>query len=112
MKSHSIPPRVFNIEVYVMAPGRLSTSFAHNPWRKPTAPGPVISILAKLDSSNSAAASRQARCSVTMAVDQCWPAQPRGRCDSCSRSALDQYQLTRSQPLFSPSSAPKPTWRV
>ena len=42
-----------------------------------------------------------------MAVDQCCPAQARGRRVSCSRSALDQYQLTRSHPLFSPMSAPK-----
>ena len=70
------------------------------------APGPEISIFANDDSSKIAAASRVARCSAPIAGDQCMPAQPRGRSDSSPRSAFDSYQLTRSQPDFSPNSAP------
>ena len=69
--SHSMPPRLLSIDVYVIAPTARSTWLAQTRSRKAAAPGPVTSILAKLDSSNSPAAERVARCSVTMAVDQC-----------------------------------------
>ena len=75
-------------------------------------PARSTSILAKLDSSNSPAAERVARCSVTIAVDQCSPAQPRGRRCSWAGSSLLRYQLTRSHPLFSPNSAPSSWWRA
>src|SRR5205823_7467485 len=46
VKSHSIPPRAFSIDVYTIVPGGRPTSLAHNPWRKRSAPGPDTSILA------------------------------------------------------------------
>src|SRR3990170_5060660 len=106
VRSHSTPPRELSRAVYVIRPGGFPTSLAHIPCRKSQAPGPETPILARLDSSKRAAASRVARCSVTMAVDQFWPAQPRGRILSCSGLSLDWYQLTRSHPLFSPNMAP------
>ena len=72
----------------------------------PPRPGPAISSLANEDSSNRPARSRVARCSAPIAGDQCIPAQPRGRSDSSPAGALGSYQLTRSQPDFSPNAAP------
>jgi hypothetical protein len=106
VKSHSIPPRRLSICVYVTLPISRATLFAESRSRNSAAPGPVTSSLANEDSSNSAAASRQARCSAPIAGDQCFPAQPRGRRDSSPAAAFASYQLTRSQPDFSPNAAP------
>ena len=67
--------------------------------------GTETSNFAKLVSSNSAARSRTARCSATIAVDHCSPAQPRGRRSSWAPSSFDRNQFARSQPAFSPNSA-------
>ena len=105
VKSHSIPPRRLSICVYVTAPTARATRLSHRCSRNSAAPGPTTSILANEDSSNSAAVSRAARCSAAIAGDQCIPAQPRGRSDSCPQPALLSYQLTRSHPDFSPNAA-------
>ena len=55
VKSHSIPPRGFSIEVYVIAPTSRATRFAQRCSRKSAAPSPAISILANDVSSKSAA---------------------------------------------------------
>ena len=81
---------------------RLSQSFSRNY----AAPGPETSSFANEVSSNSAAASRQAACSAAIAGDQWRPAQPRGRSAPSAAAAFDSYQLTRSQPDFSPNAAP------
>jgi len=70
------------------------------------APGPVTSILENEVSSKMAARSRHARCSAAMAGDQISPAHPRGRSDGSPSSAFRSNQLTRSQPDFSPHTAP------
>ena len=66
----------------------------------------------KLDWSNSAHDSRAARASTSIAGDQFSPAQPRGRSDSSPPAAFDSYQLTRSQPPFSPNAAPSSACRA
>ena len=90
----------------MILPGSRATRFAVSRSRKAAASGPETSSLAKEDSSNSAAVSRQARASAPIAGDQWRPAQPRGRSDSSPAAALASYQLTRSQPAFSPNAAP------
>ena len=65
-------------------------------------------------SSNSAAARRVASASAPIAATQCWPAQPRGRSAASPRvghagpAAFDSNQFGRSQPDFSPKTAPSP----
>jgi hypothetical protein len=105
VRSLSIPPRGFSICVYTTEDVGRSTSFEHRRWRKVQASGPETSSFAKELSSNKAARRRHARCSVTIAVDQCSPAQPRGRRPSCAGSSFERNQFTRSQPDFSPNSA-------
>ena len=70
-------------------------------------PDPETSILAKLDSSKRAAVVRVAMASAPMAGDQCWPAQPRGRRASSPAASLLENQFGRSQPDFSPNTAPR-----
>src|SRR3954462_13565247 len=77
-----------------------------------SAPVPRTSSFEKLDWSNSAADSRHGRASTSIAGDQFSPAHPRGRSDSSPPSAFDSYQLTRSQPPFSPNTAPSSRWRA
>jgi hypothetical protein len=79
VKSHSMPPRAFRHCVYVTAPTSRATSLSHSHSISSAAPGPVTSILANDDSSNSPADSRVAACSAPVAGDQPRPAQPRGR---------------------------------
>ena len=50
--------------------------------------------------------SRHARCSAPTAGDQSFPAQPRGRSASSPLGAFDSNQFARSQPDFSPNTAP------
>ena len=108
VKSHSIPPRELSICVYVMRPTSRATRLSHSRSSSSAAPGPLTSIFENDVSSNSAAASRQAACSAPMAGDQCMPAQPRGRSASSPAASLVAYQFTRSQPDFSPNTAPCP----
>ena len=89
VKSHSIPPRAFSICVYVIAPMSRTTRLAQRRSSSAAAPSPDTSILANEVSSNSAAASRQARCSAPIAGDQCLPAQPRGRRPSSPAGAFE-----------------------
>ena len=112
VRSHSMPPRVFSIWVYVTVPVARSTSFADSRWRNAAASGPLTSILAKLDSSNRPARSRVAMCSAAMALDQCSPAHPRGRSRASDGSSFDVNQFARSQPDFSPNSAPRSASRA
>ena len=93
VRSHSMPPRVFSIWVYVTVPVPRSTSFADSRWRNAAASGPLTSILAKLDSSNRPARSRVATCSAAIALDQCSPAHPRGR------SLVERRILVRREPV-------------
>ena len=106
VKSHSTPPRGLSICVYVTAPTSRATRFAHSRSRNSGASPPVISIFANDVSSKSAAVVRQATCSAPIAGDQSRPAQPRGRSDSSPAAAFGSNQLTRSQPDFSPKTAP------
>src|SRR5499427_1758905 len=80
--------------------------------RNAGAPGPTTSSFENDDWSKSAADSRAASASTPIAGDQFSPAQPRGRSDSSPRAAFDSYQLTRSQPPFSPNAAPSSAWRA
>ena len=105
MKSHSIPPRELSICVYVIRPTSRATWLSQSRSSSSAAPGPAISSLENELSSNSAAASRQAACSAPIAGDQFCPAQPRGRSPSSPAAAFESYQLTRSQPDFSPKNA-------
>src|SRR5207244_7057067 len=88
------------------APTSRATLLSHNPSRNAAAPSPEISILANEVSSKSAAVRRQALCSAPIAGDQSLPAQPRGRSDSSPAEAFGSNQLARSQPDFSPNTAP------
>ena len=106
VKSHSMPPRGFSICVYVTAPTSRATRLSQSDSRKAAAPGPQTSIFANDDSSKIATASRQARCSAPIAGDQSLPAQPRGRSDSSPAAAFGSNQFARSQPDFSPNTAP------
>jgi hypothetical protein len=106
VKSHSIPPRRLSICVYVTLPTSRATWFAVSRSMNSGEPAPVTSSFANEDSSNSAAASRHARCSAPIAGDQCIPAQPRGRRASSPAAAFASYQFTRSHPDFSPNTAP------
>ena len=106
VKSHSIPPRLFSIDVYVIAPTSRAPSLSQRCSRKAGAPSPETSIFAKLVSSKSAAVSRVAPCSAPIAGDQSRPAQPRGRNDSSPRAVFGSNQFGRSQPDFSPNTAP------
>jgi hypothetical protein len=101
-----MPPRRLSICVYTTRPGATSTRFAQMRSRNAAASSPVTSVFAKLDSSNSAACVRVPRCSAAMAVDQCWPAQPRGRRGSSSSRSFVANQFGRSHPDFSPNAAP------
>ncbi len=98
--------RVEHLRVRDRADARARPRLSHSRSRNVAAPGPAISSFANDDSSNRPARSRVARCSAPIAGDQCIPAQPRGRSDSSPSAALDSYQLTRSQPDFSPNAAP------
>ena len=91
--------------MYTTVPTGRSIRFPHSRSRNPSAPGPSTSSFENDDWSKSATASRAARASVSIAGDQFSPAQPRGRSDSSPRAAFDSYQLTRSQPPFSPKDA-------
>ncbi len=91
--------------MYTTVPTGRSMRFAHSRSRNASAPGPSTSSFEKLDWSNSAIPSRAARASTSIAGDQFSPAQPRGRSDSSPSAAFDSYQLTRSQPPFSPKDA-------
>ena len=106
VKSHSTPPRGFSICVYVIAPTSRATWLAHMRSRNSGASCPAISIFANEVSSNSAAVVRQATCSAPIAGDQSRPAQPRDRNDSSPRWAFGSNQFARSQPDFSPNTAP------
>ena len=85
-----------------------ATRFAVSPSRKAAAPAPDTSSFANEDSSNSAAVARHARASAPIAGDQWRPAQPRGRSASSPAASFTAYQFTRSQPDFSPNTAPCP----
>src|SRR2546430_2133699 len=78
-----------------MAPTARATRLSHIPSRNSAAPRPRTSILANELKSNSAAASRQARGSASIAGDQSLPAQPRGRSASSPRAALGSHPLAR-----------------
>ena len=91
--------------MYTTVPTGRSIRFPHNRSRNASAPGPSTSIFENDDWSKSATASRAARASTSIAGDQFSPAQPRGRSDSSPPAAFDSYQLTRSQPPFSPKDA-------
>ena len=95
----------------MIEPTALSTSFAHIRWRKAAAPGPDTSILANELSSKSPACSRVATASAWMAGDQCCPAHPRGRSPSSPCTAFGSNQFGRSQPDFSPKTAPSAATR-
>jgi hypothetical protein len=105
-RSASIPPRGLRSCVYTTVPTGRSIRFEQRRSRNASAPCPSTSIFEKDDWSNSATASRAARASTSIAGDQFSPAQPRGRRASSPRPAFDSYQLTRSQPPFSPKDAP------
>ena len=114
VRSAWIPPRLSSSCVYTIEPTARSMSFPATPWRKAQAPGPTTSSFANDVSSNSAAAPRVARASAAIAGDQWRPAQPRGRRRSSAArppkrgsSALGSNQLGRSQPDFSPKTAPR-----
>ena len=103
----------------MIEPTGLSTSFAHSRCRNATAPGPSISIFAKLDSSKMAAACRVASASAPIAGDQCSPAQPRGRVassaarvDTPAPSSFGVNQFGRSHIDFSPKTAPRAASRL
>ncbi len=87
-------------------PSARSMRLAQRRSRNAQASAPETSSLANELSSNSAARSRQARCSAPIAGDQISPAQPRGRSVSSPAAAFDSNQLARSQPAFSPNEAP------
>jgi hypothetical protein len=95
----------------VIEPTARSTSFPHIRWRNAAAPGPDTSILANELSSKSPARSRVAAASAWIAGDQCWPAQPRGRRPSSPWAAFGSNQFGRSQPDFSPNTAPSAATR-
>jgi hypothetical protein len=101
-----------SICVYVIAPISRATRLSHSRSRKSAAPSPTTSIFAKEVSSNSAAVVRQATCSAPIAGDQRRPAQPRGLSDSSPCAAFASYQFTRSQPDFSPKTAPSSCMRA
>ena len=85
--SHSMPPRRLSIDVYVTEPTGLSTRLAHSSLRG-RRPRPARSPRSWRSSTRRTArpSMRVARCSVTIAVDQCSPAQPRGR--KCSWAGI------------------------
>ena len=97
--------------MYTTVPTGRSIRFAQSRSRNASAPGPSTSSFENDDWSKSAIPSRAARASTSIAGDQFAPAQPRGRSDSSPPAAFDSYQLTRSQPPFSPNDAPSATWR-
>ena len=93
--------------MYASEPGGPSTRPANARAANSAAPGPVISILAKDDSSNSATASRAARCSGSTHGDQPCPAQPRGRRSSEPRRAASPCGRS-TRPAPSPPSRRTP----
>ena len=99
--------------MYTIEPTGRSMSLPATDWRNAQAPGPLTSSLANELSSNTAAAWRVASASAAIAGDQWRPAQPAGRrASSAARppnrgsSALGSNQFGRSQPDFSPKTAP------
>src|SRR5512139_2735607 len=84
-------------------------SLAQREFRKSQAPGPCTSIFEKEVSSKRAAVSRVARTSAAMAGDQLSSAQPLSSGTGAERASflLGVYQFGRSQPPFSPKTAPR-----
>src|SRR3954454_24231258 len=114
-----MPPRRLSIDVYTTVPTGTSTSFPHTHWRSAVAPEPSTSSFENEDSSNSAAVVLVARASAPMAGLQCPPAQPVGRVPSSAAGsatpapdAFGSNQFGRSQPDFSPKTAPRAASRA
>ena len=107
VKSHSMPPRAFSICVYVIAPTSRATRLSQSRSSSSAAPAPEISIFANDDSSKSAAASRQAS---VLGADRGRPepARPAARAQRLVArwAAFGSNQFARSQPDFSPKTAP------
>ena len=113
VRSAWMPPRRSSSCVYTIDPTGPVDVVARDPLQERAGARPATSSLANDVSSNSAAAGRVASASAAIAGDQWRPAQPRGRsASSASRppnrgsSAFGSNQFGRSQPDFSPNTAP------
>src|SRR5438105_2613173 len=89
-----MPPRSLRSCVYVTEPTGLSTLLSARRWSKLSAPAPDTSSLLKEVSSKRQEPSRVARCSASIAVDQCGDEEaPDVRCRAQDELAVVRERL-------------------